>query len=157
MENQMDRNEVHIPKFIGKALACVLLLWMMIAIIVGLVEDALDSARIESDSFRVEMMERDYLERNIYQIYDTLLLYDLNDSCYDEYWEISEGYRDYLICVAYRNSEGTAGAELVDAERNGELAYDAFSQDLENCQSDRNRKLMNGWKTRLDQMEESVQ
>lgn len=154
MGKQMDRNEVHIPKFIGKTLVCVLLLWLMIVIIVGLVGNALDSSRTESDSYRMKMMERQYLDRNIYQIYVTLLLYDLTDPCYDEYWEISEGYRDYLMCMAYRNSEGTAGAELVDAEHNEKLAYDAFLQDLENCDSARNRKMMDGWKTRLDEMEE---
>lgn len=150
MQNNSNQ-EVQLPWFVVKLVACVLLLMILISTLRLLFEDKVDDSRRDSDAYHLEILERDYTKHDFSDVYEQLTLYDLQGDVYAPYWEIANARADYLLCRAYQNCIGTPQEESVDAAANAKAALAQLKQDMEQCQDTRNLKLITTWYNELEE------
>ena len=135
--------EVNILHFVLKLIASLIVLMMIWASIDILVSDAIDDAKYDSTSFRLEMMDQDFYDRDFDSIFDTLTLYDLTSEEYDQYWELIDGYQDYLRCKAWCKC---GDSELfADAPARAEEYRKKVQENASSCEFERNRRVFLGY------------
>lgn len=103
----------------------------------------------EDDTARmIQICDRYYYERDFAGLRDELELYDLYSEAFDPYWEVVDGYNDYLAWIQWSKA---AEMGLPDGEKNAAAYERKVYENLQNVKFDSNVSILQGF---ADQIEE---
>lgn len=85
----------------------------------------------------IGMCNRSYSDRNYGDLYDILLLYDAYDDQFDVYWEMVDGYNNYIEYVKWSEADAKG---VADAAVMASSYKEKLKECIDNCTSDRNKK-----------------
>ena len=138
-----------------KAVILGILFAVMIALTIPVVSFCLKKTKQASVNFARDDYTSNcamYADEGAYgDLYELLADYELYDADYDEYWELANGYLDYVNCVAYRKA-WESGYEPAK-----ELYEESYAKVLENAREyrfDRNFNALTGFAQMLTEGEE---
>lgn len=144
-----DRAEVKIIPFILKIIACILVIMLIYSTIQMTIESAWDDARYNSKEHHLEYCDKYFYDRNFSDLYGELELYDLQSQEFDCYWEVVNGYWDYLEYSMYVN----ASKQVTTKDYSEKIMFqrDKIENNAKHCKFQSNQKLLNGFVDKLEQ------
>lgn len=143
VRNSNGDYSVDIRKFIGKLLATVLIIYIIIASAVILVEQLIEDGHDSSLKERLEYCESQYLAGDYAQLKLSLKYYDSTEEEFGKYYEIVEAYRYELEAIAFYQceEEGTTA----DAAKRYENAIEQLTLLMEETEYPSNSYTIQKW------------
>ena len=99
--------EVNMSTLAVKFVGCVIALFVVFSVLWALIDTAVDEGKYSGDAYHLDWCEREYIDREYNELYDTLDLYRLTSDKYALYWEMVNGYKDHTLYSAYRALDET--------------------------------------------------
>lgn len=94
------------------------------------IENIIESSEEKDMSSYVNACDRYYYEKQYGQLRDYLFLYELYDDTFDVYWEVVNGYCDYIECVQWASAAETG---LDGSISIAEQYLQKVAENAENC------------------------
>lgn len=125
-KDETEQYEVKIFPFILKLLVSVLALLFLIQLALLLPEEVKDKVKYSGDEYYISRCEAEYTDREFDKLYDLLTLYDLRGENYEIYWEIVNGYADYIQYMNYSTIEDRENVIVSYTLKSGEQQEVSF-------------------------------
>ncbi|MGN0341248.1 MAG: hypothetical protein ACI4DO_00480 [Roseburia sp.] len=144
--------------FVIKSVAVFFVVLLSVGIVSLLAEMVMDEANYSGEDYYLSCCEESYVNRDYSELYDIMNLYNLTTPEYDKYWEMVEGYQDYLLYINYRSilEQGIDQVEFcyTDGEENATTVHfvteemvqaygDKVQENAQNCRFDSNQRYLN--------------
>lgn len=127
----MKKTSPVIWKFVLKIVGILILALLFFNLLFGVLDMVRDDDWTADTGRMVSICDREYYDRDFADLREFLELYELYSPEFDMYWEIADGYEDYLL---WRQWERAAQMKLP----NGEEQAARYAQKLrENLQANR--------------------
>lgn len=128
----------------GIVLSLVSLTFFLTAIaVIGLVADEYDTTKADI----VDRCNDYYYDKEYGDLYDYLILYDAYDEAYDVYWEIIDGYVNYIECAKW---SAVSLDDVPDADKMAALYKEKLQKCIADCKFDKNKRELERFATMLD-------
>lgn len=127
-------------KLVIKSLAVFFLLCMFLMNLKAMIE-IFDEDILHKDNaaYVVNVCNRYYYEHDYARLREYLWLYDAYDECFDVYWEIADGYSDYM---QYKQWSATPENRVENSTEMAEFYRKKVSGNVENCKFEQNREIL---------------
>lgn len=139
-----DHAQVNIILFLLKFFAAFIIIFVIYQMVTLKIEEAWEDSKFYSKEQRLEYCDRYYYDRDFEGLYDDLCLYDLYDEEFDVYWEAVDGYWDYLQYTMWKGAYEQG--QLTGAEEKMQSFQDKVCQNANQCEFEKNQRLLNGYK-----------
>lgn len=129
--NMTNDYSVRKGPFIIKLVICSIYMLAVISMVIMIPDEIRDDVYYSGDEYHLSNLNNDRNRRRFDDIYMELDLYNLTEEQYDEYWELVNGYRDYVLYSSYRNAN-IKGYTLDGAEDSEKLYKDMVLHNADN-------------------------
>ena len=137
---QVKKSQIQPPKLsklVLKALAVLFLLGMLVEIMIFTIGFVAEERMGESAAEIMEWCDGYYYEKEYDELWHNLRLYDAYSPEFDKYWEMVNGYRDYM---QYKQWATTPVDKIPESTEMAESYRKKVIENAENCKFDQNKK-----------------
>ncbi|MDD6482216.1 MAG: hypothetical protein PUF65_08155 [Lachnospiraceae bacterium] len=117
-----------------------MLFYTMIKISVEMIVDYNQDHYNQAES--IERCDYDYYNRNFGGLRETLTLNHLHDEIFDKYWEVVDGYEDYVNYVTWQRA---ANQGVEESSTQVENYRTAVIENSKNCKFSDNQEILDGF------------